>query len=156
MESAVPDAADQTGRGIDGRCEVKSGKVIVRVNMGSQFCRREIPTKLVGNPRWCAVGVDDRTFQVRACHWNHCVTYVEQATESWFWEGRKNRASPMFPARVNASSSKYSRAKCVNGHGRGSGETLACGTGAGVCGRCLRDRARIVNHCATFKLEARG
>jgi diaminopimelate epimerase len=68
----------------------------------------------------------------------HCVTFVDSATDDWvLGVGPKLEVAPIFPNRVNCEFVE------VLGRGelrqrtweRGSGETLACGTGA--CAVCV-------------------
>jgi diaminopimelate epimerase len=156
----------QTGRGtlaID--LELAGGKVIrARVNMGQPILAGpQIPTKLAGNPPLdVPLTVDSRTLQVTCVSMGnpHCVTYVESASDELVLGlGPRIEHSPMFPKRVNVEfvevlSSKEVRQRTWE---RGSGETLACGTGASaVCVAGVltgRTERRIVNHLLGGDLE---
>src|SRR5688572_21787412 len=156
----------QTGRGnlaID--LELAGGKVSrARVNMGQPILQADqIPTKLAGNPPLdVPLSVDGRTLQVTCVSMGnpHCVTYVEAATDDLVLGlGRRIENSPMFPRRTNVEfvevlSSKEVRQRTWE---RGSGETLACGTGASaVCVAGVltgRTDRRIINHLTGGDLE---
>jgi diaminopimelate epimerase len=156
----------QTGRGIlTVDVEVNNDKVKrARVNMGQPiFEGAKIPTRLAGNPPLdVPLSVDGRTLQVTCVSMGnpHCVTYVERASDELVLGlGPKIEHSPMFPARVNVEFIEILSPGEVRQRTweRGSGETLACGTGASaVCvagvltGRTAR---RIVNHLRGGDLE---
>jgi diaminopimelate epimerase len=156
----------QTGRGILAvDLEAKNGKVDrVRVNMGQPILEAaKIPTKLMGNPPLdVPLAVDGRTMQVTCVSVGnpHCVTYVERATDELvLGMGPKIEHSPMFPARVNVEFIEILSPHEVRQRTweRGSGETLACGTGASaVCVAGVltgRTERRIVNHLRGGDLE---
>jgi diaminopimelate epimerase len=156
----------QTGRGILAvELELKAGKVDrVRVNMGEPIIEgAKIPTKLPGNPPLdVPLSVDGRTLQVTAVSMGnpHCVTYVEQATDELVLGlGPKIERHAMFPARVNVEFIEILSPREVRQRTweRGSGETLACGTGASaVCVAGVltgRTERRIVNHLLGGDLE---
>ncbi len=143
--------AIETGRGVlslelevggDGRVER------VRVDMGEPILQPDrIPTTLPGDPaRPGGAAVDvpltvgGRTIRVTCVSMGnpHCVTFVEWLTErDVLGLGPLVETDPHFPQRVNAEFVE------VVGPGevrmrvweRGSGETLACGTGA--CAVCV-------------------
>jgi diaminopimelate epimerase len=149
----------QTGRGVlTVDLEIENGKAQrARVNMGQPILKSaEIPTKLPGDPPINAkLEIEGRTFEVTCVSMGnpHCVIFVPQATDELVlgW-GPKIERCAAFPARVNVEFieviSKYEVKQRT--WERGSGETLACGTGASaVCvagvltGRMQR---KIKNH----------
>lgn len=156
----------QTGRGIlSVDLEVKGDKVArATVNMGPPILEAaKIPTKLPGDPVVnVPLTVDGRTFEVTAVSMGnpHCVIFVEKATDELVLGfGPKIEHSPMFPARVNVEFIEVISKTEVRQRTweRGSGETLACGTGASaVCVAGVltgRTEKRIVNHLLGGDLE---
>ena len=156
----------QTGRGILAvDIELKGGKVDrARVNMGQPILEGpRIPTKLTGNPPLDApLTVDGRTLQVTCVSVGnpHCVIYVEKATDELVLGlGPKIEHHPMFPARVNVEFIEIVSPTEIRQRTweRGSGETLACGTGASaVCVAGVltgRTQRQIVNHLRGGDLE---
>ncbi|WP_425617161.1 diaminopimelate epimerase [Anatilimnocola sp. NA78] len=156
----------QTGNGIlTVDLEVKNGKAErVRVNMGKPILTPEkIPTRLVGTPPVnVKLEANGRQFDVTAISMGnpHCVIFVPEATDELVLGfGRHIEHSPQFPKRVNVEFVE------VLGRGevrqrtweRGSGETLACGTGASaVCVAGVlagRTDRKIVNHLLGGDLE---
>lgn len=156
----------QTGRGVlSVELEIAGERAQrVRVNMGEPILEgAKIPTRLPGNPPSnVPLTVEGRTFEVTCVSMGnpHCVIFVEQATDELVlgW-GPKIEHAAEFPARVNVEFVE------VIGRGevrqrtweRGSGETLACGTGASaVCVAGVltgRTERRIVNHLRGGDLE---
>ena len=134
----------ETDAGVkDLRVFATSGVVTrVRVNMGRpELERRNIPMKgpagrVVGEP----LAALDRTFRVTAVNMGnpHCVSFIEDVDAfdlAKYGPAVERHAS--FPARVNAEFAEVvdrSHLK-VRVWERGSGETLACGTGA--CAACV-------------------
>lgn len=109
----------------------------VRVNMGRPILEAEvIPTTLSGNPpQDVTLRVGDRSLVVTCVSMGnpHCVTFVEEITdEQVLGLGPRVEVHPAFPKRVNVefikvlSSSEFD----MRVWERGSGETMACGTGA--------------------------
>src|SRR5688572_5834826 len=156
----------QTGRGILAvGLELKGGKVDrARVNMGQPILEgSKIPTKLTGNPPLdVPLTVDGRTLQVTCVSMGnpHCVTYVERATDDLVLGlGPKIEHHAMFPARVNVEFIEIISPTEVRQRTweRGSGETLACGTGASaVCVTGVltgRTQRRITIHLRGGDLE---
>jgi diaminopimelate epimerase len=156
----------QTGNGtLTVDLEKKNGKVErVRVNMGQPILEGvKIPTKLAGNPPLdVPLTVDGRTLQVTCVSMGnpHCVTYVEKATDDLVLRlGPVIEHSPMFPARVNVEFIEIISPREIRQRTweRGSGETLACGTGASaVCVAGVltgRTERRIINHLRGGDLE---
>jgi len=156
----------QTGRGIlTVDLELKGGKVDrARVNMGQPILEGiKIPTRLSGNPPLDApLEVAGRMLQVTCVSVGnpHCVTYVERATDELVLGlGPKIEQSPAFPARVNVEFVEVLSPREIRQRTweRGSGETLACGTGASaVCVAGVltgRTERQIVNHLRGGDLE---
>jgi diaminopimelate epimerase len=129
----------ETGRGVlTLECEVTGGKVSrVRVDMGEPiFAAERIPTTLPGDPpRDAPLPVGDTTLRVTCVSMGnpHCVTFVDEITDALvLGVGPQIERHAAFPRRTNV---EFVR---VNGPAdatmrvweRGSGETLACGTGA--------------------------
>jgi diaminopimelate epimerase len=129
----------ETGRGVlTLQCDVSGGRVQqVRVNMGQPILKSaDIPTTLPGDPPIRQpLTVADRTFDVTCVSMGnpHCVTFVEEINDDWVLRiGPQVERHPAFPRRVNAEfiqvlSPTELRMRVWE---RGSGETLACGTGA--------------------------
>jgi len=156
----------QTGRGVlKVDLELKNGKVDrARVNMGRPILEaQQIPTKLVGNPPLdVPLTVQGHTLQVTCVSMGnpHCVTYVERATDELVLGlGPKIEHAPQFPARVNVEFIEIISPREIRQRTweRGSGETLACGTGASaVCVAGVltgRTERRIINHLRGGDLE---
>jgi diaminopimelate epimerase len=156
----------QTGRGnLTVDLELKGGKVNrARVNMGQPILEgSKIPTKLTGNPPLdVPLVVDGRTLLVTCVSMGnpHCVTYVERATDELVLGlGPKVEHHPMFPARVNVEFIEIISPTEIRQRTweRGSGETLACGTGASaVCVAGVltgRTQRKIINHLRGGDLE---
>jgi diaminopimelate epimerase len=133
----------ETGRGVlTVDLEIRGGKAErVRVNMGEPILEAaKIPTTLAGNPPIdVPLTIGGRTFPVTCVSMGnpHCVTFVEKATDDWVLGiGPQVERAPQFPARVNVEFVEVlSRTELKQRTWeRGSGETLACGTGASaVC-----------------------
>jgi diaminopimelate epimerase len=133
----------ETGRGVlSVDLEVRGGRAErVRVNMGEPIVAADkIPTRLAGNPPTeTPITVGGRTFPVTCVSMGnpHCVVFVEQATDDWVLGiGPQVEKHELFPARVNVEFVEVvSRTELrQRTWERGSGETLACGTGASaVC-----------------------
>lgn len=147
--------------------EVQNGKVQqVTVNMGEPILEdHRIPTLLKGNPVVSqALDVDGSRFEVTCVSMGnpHCVIFVPEATDDLVLKmGPKIENHPAFPERVNVEFVEIVSPEEVRQRTweRGSGETMACGTGASaVCvagvltGRTLH---RILNHLLGGDLELR-
>jgi diaminopimelate epimerase len=156
----------QTGNGIlTVDLEVKNQKAErVRVNMGKPIVEAEkIPTKLAGSPPVnVKLEANGRQFEVTAVSMGnpHCVIFVPEATDELvFGFGKHIEHSPLFPKRVNVEFVEVLGPNEVRQRTweRGSGETLACGTGASaVCVAGVlsgRTERRIVNHLLGGDLE---
>jgi diaminopimelate epimerase len=127
---------------IDGGCVRR-----VRVDMGEPILAAEkIPTTLAGSPALpgspvvgAALAVGGRTLAVTCVSMGnpHCITYVDRLSDDWVLGiGPQVEVDPHFPRRVNAEFVEVVSPAEVRMRvwERGSGETLACGTGASaVC-----------------------
>lgn len=109
----------------------------VRVNMGRPVLKSEqIPTTLPGDPPMNAeLRLADKILEVTCISMGnpHCVTYVDEVNDEWVYRvGPEVETHPAFPNRVNAefiqvvSPTEF----IMRVWERGSGETMACGTGA--------------------------
>jgi len=156
----------ETGRGIlSVDLEIKNGLVDrVRVNMGNPILTSsKIPTLLAGDPPVNApLVIDGQTFDVTCVSMGnpHCIIYVEKATDELvLGKGPKIETCSSFPARVNVEFIEVISRSEVRQRTweRGSGETLACGTGASaVCVAGVltgRTDRRIINHLRGGDLE---
>ena len=129
----------EAGRGIlTLEPEVTGGKVSrVRVDMGEPILQAErIPTTLPGNPPIdVSLVVGDNAMPVTCVSMGnpHCIHFTDAITDALVLViGPKVEKHPAFPRRTNAEFVKVNRADDVTVRvwERGSGETLACGTGA--------------------------
>lgn len=138
----------ETGAGILALdVEAENGKVSqVRVDMGEPILlASDIPTKLVGNPQFSdhvvnvPLSVGGHEFEVTCVSMGnpHCVIFVEKATDELvLGVGPQIETDSRFPARTNVEFIEIVSRSEVRQRTweRGSGETLACGTGASaVC-----------------------
>ena len=113
----------------------------VRVDMGEPILEAEqIPTTLTGNPvANVSLALTDRDLQVTCVSMGnpHCVTFVDEITDELVHSvGPRIEHDAHFPNRVNAEFVEVLNRKELRQRTweRGSGETLACGTGASaVC-----------------------
>ncbi|HAN99612.1 MAG TPA: diaminopimelate epimerase [Planctomycetaceae bacterium] len=133
----------ETGAGIlTLDLEIRAGRAErVKVDMGAPVLEAaRIPT-LLSAPQAIAVPLEigDRTFEATCVSMGnpHCVLFVPEATDELvLGYGPRIERDPRFPARVNVEFVEVrSRTELVQRTWeRGSGETLACGTGASaVC-----------------------
>ena len=130
----------ETGRGVLALQVVATtaGKVDrVRVNMSSPILiSSQIPTTLPGDPPVKALlEVAGRQLAVTCVSMGnpHCVTFVDEVTDDWVLNvGPKIELHPAFPRRINAEFIQVVSPSetIMRVWERGSGETLACGTGA--------------------------
>ena len=136
-----PTLTIETGRGVlTLDVETKAGKVEqVRVDMGEPILEAvKIPTTLPGNP---PIGVALPGFDLKATCVSmgnpHCVIHVDEITKHHVHEiGPQIEKLPLFPRKTNVEFVKVNRPDDVSMRvwERGSGETMACGTGASaVC-----------------------
>lgn len=139
----------ETGRGVLSLdLDVAEGRVrSVRVDMGEPIlAAKEIPTTLAGNPGLAGSPVVDAELAVAGRRLRvtcvsmgnpHCVTFVDRLSDDWvLGVGPQVETHPHFPRRTNAEFVEVvSRSEVrMRVWERGSGETLACGTGASaVC-----------------------
>lgn len=156
----------ETGRGVlELQLHLLGDKVErVTVDMGEPiFDPERIPTTLSGRPP-CQVPleIDSHTWVVTVLSMGnpHCVLYVPELSEALVHGlGPRLERHPVFPKRVNVEfvqvlSPSEIRLRVWE---RGSGETLACGTGA--CAACVagvltgRTQRRITAHLLGGDLE---
>jgi diaminopimelate epimerase len=138
-KTQASEIAVETGNGVlDLQLRIEGDTVMgVRVDMGEPILAGpKIPTasqeeQVIGYP----LEVEGKTFEVTCVSMGnpHCVIFVDKITDDHvlFW-GPKIEVHPFFPRRVNvefveALSPTEIRMRVWE---RGSGETLACGTGA--------------------------
>jgi diaminopimelate epimerase len=147
----------ETGRGVLSlELEIENDKVQrVCVDMGEPILEAaKIPTTLPGNPpieaSLAAYGLKITCVSMGN---PHCVTFVEEITDHLvLGVGPKVEKDPVFPRRTNVEFVKVNRPNDITMRvwERGSGETLACGTGA--CAVCVagvltkRTERRITAH----------
>lgn len=156
----------ETGAGIRSiELEVENGRARrATVDMGEPILEAaRIPTTLVGSPVVNApLSVGGRTLEVTCVSMGnpHAVTYVDELSDAWVLGlGPKIETSDVFPKRVNAEFVQVLSPGEVRMRvwERGSGETLACGTGA--CAVCVagvlsgRTERRIIAHLPGGDLE---
>jgi diaminopimelate epimerase len=138
-----PSMTIDTGRGLlTLELDLKDDRVDqIRVDMGAPLlAAQQIPTRLPGSPVINApLSIDGETLRVTCVSMGnpHCVTYVDDPTDRWVLGiGPKVEVAPHFPERTNVEFVEVLSRKEVRQRTweRGSGETLACGTGASaVC-----------------------
>jgi diaminopimelate epimerase len=156
----------ETGRGVlTLGLEVADGVAQrIRVDMGEPILdAQRIPTTLSGSPVVdAALDVAGQPLRVTCVSMGnpHCVTFVDKLTDAWvLGVGPKVEIDPHFPRRVNAEFVEVLSPSEVRMRvwERGSGETLACGTGA--CAVCVagvlagRTERKIVAHLPGGDLE---
>jgi len=134
-----PELKIETGRGVLTLQVFPENGLVqqVRVNMGPPILNAEqIPTTLPGNPPVSVpLEVAGRTLSVTAVSMGnpHCVTFVDEITDELVLQiGPQVERHPAFPRRVNVEFVQIlSRSEVrMRVWERGSGETMACGTGA--------------------------
>jgi len=150
----------ETGRGVlTVDLEVQGGKVRrARVDMGEPILEAaKIPTLLAGNPPieqtiWYTPEPGDTLAVTCVSMGNpHAVTFVDELTDELVHRvGRLVEGHGVFPKRVNVEFVKVNSRTDAHMRvwERGSGETLACGTGAcavGVAGMLTNRFDRKVN-----------
>ena len=154
-----PELTIETGKGILSlELQVEAGKVRqVRVDMGEPILEAEhIPTRLPGNPPLgVPLALPDRQLRVTCVSMGnpHCVTYVDELSDDLVRHlGPRVEVHEAFPRRVNVAFVQVRTPEAVVARiwERGSGETLACGSGAcavAVVGVLTgRTKRRIVAH----------
>ena len=135
-----PELKIETGRGILTMqlFTGAGGKVEqVTVNMGAPILESaRIPTTLPGDPPQNAkLEVAGKTIEVTCVSMGnpHCVTFVDEVNDDWVLRvGPQIERHPAFPRRVNAEFIQVVSPDefIMRVWERGSGETMACGTGA--------------------------
>ena len=162
----------ETGRGVlSVDLEITDGRVQrARVDMGQPILEPDdVPTTLPGNPALeggpvvdAELDVAGQRLQVTCVSMGnpHCITFVDEPTDRWVLVvGPRIETDPHFPNRVNAEFVQVISPAGVRVRvwERGSGETLACGTGASavcVAGALTgRTGRRIVAHLPGGDLE---
>lgn len=131
------------GKAYELELMLADGKVNqVRVDMGEPvFAADKIPTTLPGNPPLEApliIGDHQLKVTCMAIGNPHCVTFVERATDELvLGVGPKVERDPHFPQRINVEFVEVLNRETLlqRTWERGSGETLACGSGA--CSVCV-------------------
>ena len=161
----------ETGAGVlTLEVELEQDKVHrVRVDMGEPILDPSaIPTTLPSNPEHngavvdAKIEIDGRNFQSTCVSMGnpHCVTFVDKLSDDWVLGiGPKVEVDSRFPSRVNAEFVEVVSRDEVHQRTweRGSGETLACGTGA--CAVCVagvlsgRTNRRLLVHLPGGDLE---
>jgi diaminopimelate epimerase len=149
----------ETGRGVlTLDLEIQGGLVRqVRVDMGEPILEAvRIPTTLPGNPPIdVPLAVADRTLKVTCVSMGnpHCITFVDSADDGLvLGVGRQMEHHAAFPRRTNVEFVRVNGPEevTVRVWERGSGETLACGTGAcavAVAGTLTgRTKRRVIVH----------
>jgi diaminopimelate epimerase len=149
----------ETGRGVlTLDLEIQGGCVRqVRVDMGEPILEAaRIPTTLPGNPPVdVPLSLSDTTLSVTCVSMGnpHCVTFVDAPTDALVLGiGPRVERHPAFPHRTNVEFVHVNNPEGVTVRvwERGSGETLACGTGAcavAVAGVLTgRTQRRVVAH----------
>ncbi len=134
-----PKLAIETGRGVlKVDLEIRSGKVErARIDMGAPILQAsDIPTTLPGDPpKDAPLTIDGATLKFTCVSMGnpHAVTFVPEITDQLVQVvGPKVEKHPAFPRRTNVEFIKVNRPDdaTMRVWERGSGETLACGTGA--------------------------
>jgi diaminopimelate epimerase len=134
-----PVLAVETGRGVlTLELEIEAGCVRqVRVDMGEPILEADrIPTTLPGDPPIdVPLRVAEQTLKVTCLSMGnpHCVTFVDAVNDALVGGvGPKIERHEVFPRRTNAEFVRLDGPEevTVRVWERGSGETLACGTGA--------------------------
>jgi diaminopimelate epimerase len=134
-----PSLTIETGRGVlTLDLEIRDGLVRqVRVDMGKPILQgARIPTTLPGNPPMdVPLMVADQTLKVTCVSMGnpHCITFVDSATDGLVLGiGPQIERHAAFPRRTNVEFVRVNGPEdaTVRVWERGSGETLACGTGA--------------------------
>ena len=156
----------ETGAGVlSVALSLRDGKVdTVKVDMGEPILKpADVPTTIAANFDVYGVvavvsaplEVDGQTFEVTCVSMGnpHCVIFVDEATDDLVHRvGPKIECDPRFPAKTNVEFIEVISPTEVKQRTweRGSGETLACGTGASaVCVAGVltgRTQRKLTNH----------
>ncbi len=161
-----PSLTIETGRGLLAlELEINGDKVHqVQVDMGEPLLASEIiPTTLPGSPPIDApLALPDQSFRVTCVSMGnpHCVLFVDAVNDDLVHGiGPKIEGHPVFPRRTNVEFVQVNRPDevTVRVWERGSGETMACGTGACavvVAGTLTgKTRRRILAHLRGGNLQ---
>ncbi|HEX9357470.1 MAG TPA: diaminopimelate epimerase [Streptosporangiaceae bacterium] len=132
-----PTLTVETGRGVlTLELEVSGGTVRqVRVDMGEPILEAaRIPTTLPGNPP-INIALPNHPLKVTCVSMGnpHCITFVDQVTDALvLGAGPQIERDAVFPRKTNVEFVRVNRPDDITMRvwERGSGETLACGTGA--------------------------
>ncbi len=162
----------ETGNGVlELKLETSGNRVgRVRVNMGQPILQPDrIPTTILGAAGEAGEAIVDVPIEVAGVRLNvhcvsmgnpHCVIYVEHATDQLVLGlGPQIEQDPRFPQRINVEFVEVISPREVRQRTweRGSGETLACGTGASaVCVAGVlsgRTERKLLNHLVGGDLE---
>jgi diaminopimelate epimerase len=109
---------------------------LIRVDMGEPaFEARDIPVNLEGIVRDHPLSVDDQTFAITCLSMGnpHAVIFVDRVEDFAVARyGPRIEQDPLFPNRINVEFIEVLNSKEIRMRvwERGTGETLACGTGA--------------------------
>ncbi|MFZ9791121.1 MAG: diaminopimelate epimerase [Gemmataceae bacterium] len=129
----------ETGRGVlQLKLEIHNGKATqIRVDMGEPILKPDlIPTTLqLDKTQTGKLSIDHQNFDVTCISMGnpHCVIFVNEITDELvLGVGPKIEKHPVFPRRTNVEFIKVNdqNSFTMRVWERGSGETLACGTGA--------------------------
>lgn len=142
------------------KMNVENGKVVsARVNMGEPILEAEkIPTKIDGeNVIRQKLTIDEKEYEVTCVSMGnpHCIVYVDDVKDIDLEKiGPKFENNEMFPERINTEFVHVVSDTELDMRvwERGSGETLACGTGSCavtvasvLCGYCKRNTEIKIN-----------
>lgn len=142
------------------KMNVENGKVVsARVNMGEPILEAEkIPTKFDGeNAIRRKLTIDEKEYEVTCVSMGnpHCIVYVDDVKDIDLEKiGPKFENNEMFPERINTEFVHVVSDTELDMRvwERGSGETLACGTGSCavtvasvLCGYCKRNTEIKIN-----------
>lgn len=118
--------------------EIEQKKVAaVKVNMGEPILRSDLipvsgdPRNIVGE----SITVNNHNYQFTAVSMGnpHCIIFVPEITDAMvLTDGPNLEINPLFPRKINVEFVKINSRKSITMRvwERGSGETMACGTGA--------------------------
>ena len=145
----------ETGRGVlTLELEIDAGNVRqVRVDMGEPILQSEqIPTKLSGDPP-IDVPLPGHELRVTCVSMGnpHCIAFVNDLTDALvLGVGPGIEKDAAFPRKTNVEFVRVNRPDDVNVRvwERGTGETLACGTGA--CAVCVAGGLLLISYTTRF------
>lgn len=118
--------------------EIKEKKVTaVKVDMGEPILQSDL-IPVTGDSRIIikeSITVNDRKYQFTAVSMGnpHCIIFVPEITDTMvLTDGPALEINPLFPRKINVEFVKINSKKSITMRvwERGSGETMACGTGA--------------------------